>query len=138
MEIKNVIDSMGTSLQNMLLLNQTIEYLDIECDWRYMIVIYNDTYLSSLTTGLSHNTSLQELSILIPVSDTNNEQIRTFFNVISKKNHLTEQTIDFTPDQSLRYDNMKPALLLYEQVLPLVTNMLELHTTIRLLQILCS
>ena len=46
--------------------------------------------------------------------------------------------LDFTPDQSLRYDNMKPASLLYEQVLPLVTNMLELHTTIRLLQILCS
>ena len=43
--------------------------------------------------------------------------------------------LDFTPDQSLRYDNMKPALLLYEQVLPLVTNMLELYTTIRLLKI---
>ena len=55
-----------------------------------MMVISNGTYMSSLTTGLSHNTSLQELSILIPVSDTNNEQIKTFFNVISQKNFLTE------------------------------------------------
>ena len=57
--IKNidVIDSIGTSLQNMLILNQTIEYLEIEWDI-YMIVISNGTYLSSMTTGLSHNTSL--------------------------------------------------------------------------------
>ena len=33
---------------------------------------------------------------------------------------------------------MKPASLLYEQVLPLVTNMLVLHTTIKLLKIKCS
>ena len=137
-EIKNddVIDSMGTSLQNMLTLNQTIEYLDIECHRRYnMIVISNDTYLSSLTTGLSHNTSLQELSIFIPLSDTNNEQIRTLFNVISQKNHLTELKLDFTKDQSLTYDDMKYASLFCEQILPLVTNMLKFHTTIKLLQI---
>ena len=139
MFIKNigVIDSIGTSLKNMLLLNQTIEYLEIEWD-KYMIVISNGTYLSSLTIGLSHNTSLQELSILIPLSDTNNEQIRTLFNIISQKNHLMELKLDFKPDQSLRYDNMKRASFFYEQILPLVTNMLELHTTIRRLQIKCS
>ena len=121
----DIIDSMGTSLQNMLILNQTIKYLEIEA---YMNMIINSSkYLSFLTTGLSHNTSLQELSVLIPVSDTNNEQIRTFFNVISQKNHLTELKLNFRPDPTLN-DNMK-------QVLPLVTNMLKLHTTIRLLQI---
>ena len=132
-EIRNdsVIDSMGTSLQNMLILNQTIKYLEIEC----LIVISNGTYLSSLITGLSHNTSLQELSIFIPLSDTSNEQIRTFLNVISQKTHLTELKLHFTPDQSFSYHDMKWASLFYEQVLPLVTNMLELHTTIRLLQI---
>ena len=135
-EIKknDVINSMGTSLQNMLILNQTIEYLEIEWDM-YMIVVSNGTYLSSLITGLSHNTSLQELSIFIPVSDTNNEKIRTFFNVILQKNHHMELKLDFKPDQSLFNDDMKRATLFYEQVLPLVTNMLELHTTIRLLKI---
>ena len=102
-----------------------------------MTVISNGTYLSFLTTGLSHNTSLQELSILIPLPDTDNEQIRTFFNVISQKNHLK---VDFLLVQSQSYgaDHMKWVSFFYEQVLPLVTNMLELHTTIRLLQVKCS
>ena len=129
----DIIDSMGTSLQNMLTLNKTIEYLEIESDMYIHVSTISSTYLSLLTTGLSHNTSLQELSIFIPVSDTNNEQIRTFFNVISQKNHLTELKLDFK--LNFRYDNKKCTSLFYEQVLPLVTNMLELHTTIRLLEI---
>ena len=132
-ENNNIIDSMCTSLQNMLILNQTIEYLEIECNM-YVNTI-TSTYLSSLITGLSHNTSLQELSIFIPVSDTNNEQIRTLFNVISQKNYLTELKLDFKLGQSYIADHVKRASLFYEQVLPLVTNMLELHTTIKLLQI---
>ena len=81
-----------------------------------------------------HNTSLQELSIFIPLSATKNEQIRTFFNVVLQKNHFTELKLDFKLDQSYSdeadYDiiDMKQASLFYEQVLPLVTNMLELHT----------
>ena len=135
-KIKNehIIDSMGNSLQNMLTLNKTMEYLEIEWNYANASTIFS-TYLSSMTTGLSHNTSLQELSIFIPVSDTNNEQIRTFFNVVSQKSHLTELKLNFNPDQSFRYDSKKCASLFYEQVLPLVTNMLELHTTIRLLKI---
>ena len=119
-----ITDSMCTSLQNILILNKTIKHLEIECD--RLITVNPSTYLSFLITGLSHNTSLQELSIFIPLSDTNNEQIRTFFNVISQKNHLTELKLDFTVDQSQshRYDDI-----------PLVTNMLELHKTIRLLKI---
>ena len=133
--IKNndIIDSMGTSLQNMLTLNQTIKYLEIYLN--SFVDTISSTYMSFLTTGLSHNTSLQELSVFIPVSVTNNEQIRTFFNVISQKNHLTELKLDFRPDQIFCYDGMKRASLFYEQVLPLVTNMLKFHTTIRLLHI---
>ena len=143
MEIKNddIIDSMGTSLQNMLTLNQTIEYLEIECDVRMKYVaIISSVHLSFLITGLSHNTNLQQLSVFVPLSDTNNEQIRTFFNVISQKNYLTELKLDFKlPSYSgYRHDHMKYASLFYEQVLPLVTNMLESHTTIRLLKIECS
>ena len=130
-KIKPIIDSIGTSLQNMLKLNQTIEYLEIGT---FLVNSISSTYLSFLTTGLSHNTSLQELSVFIPVLVTNNEQIRTFFNVISQKNHFTELKLDFTRDPTLN-TMMKQKSLFYEQVLPLVTNMLKLHTTFRLLQI---
>ena len=132
-ENNDVIDSMGTSLQNMLTLNQTIEYLEIEAVTSMKAI--SSKYLSFLTTGLLHNTSLQELSVFIPISVTNNEQIRTFFNVISQKNHLTELKLNFRPDQIFCDIYMKEESFFYEQIIPLVTNMLELHTTIRLLQI---
>ena len=127
--------SMGTSLQDMLTQNQTLKYLEINGGR------YNDipsSFLSFLTTGLRHNTSLQHLNVFIPL----NEEIITFINVISQKNNLTELKVNFKPDQS--YSNcseeekkqiMTP--LFYEQGLPAVTNMLQSHTTIRLLRIEC-
>ena len=129
--------SMGTSLQDMLTQNQTLKYLEIN-DW-YIDIHIPSSFLSFLTTGLRHNTSLQQLSVSIPL----NEEIRTFINVISQKNNLTELNVNFKPDQS--YSNcswvekrqiMTP--LFYEQVLPAVTNMLQSHTTIRLLRIECE
>ena len=128
--------SMGTSLQDMLTQNQTLKYLEIN-DWCSDIPIPS-SFLSFLTTGLRHNTSLQQLRVSILL----NEEIRTFINVISQKNNLTELKVNFTLDQS--YSNcsreekvqiMTP--LFYEQVLPAVTNMLQSHTTIRLLRIEC-
>ena len=127
--------SMGTSLQDMLTQNQTLKYLQIINEWNIP-----SSFLSFLTTGLRHNTSLQQLSVSIPLPL--NEEIRTFINVISQKNNLTELKVNFKPDQS--YSNcsveekeqiMTP--LFYEQVLPAVTNMLQSHTTIRLLRIEC-
>ena len=124
--------SMGTSLQDMLTQNQTLKYLEIDND-------IPSSFLSFLTTDLRHNTSLQQLSVSIPL----NEEIRTFINVISQKKNLTELKVCFLPDQS--YSNsseeerekiMTP--LFYEQVLPAVTNMLQSHTTIRLLRIECG
>uniref|UniRef100_A0A1X7TPH1 NACHT domain-containing protein n=1 Tax=Amphimedon queenslandica TaxID=400682 RepID=A0A1X7TPH1_AMPQE len=123
--------SMGTSLQDMLTQNQTLKYLEIKYD-------IPSSFLSFLTTGLRHNTSLQQLSVPIPL----NEEIRTFINVISQKNNLTGLKVNFKPDQP--YSNcseeekeqiMTP--LFYEQGLPAVTNMLQSHTTIRLLRIEC-
>ena len=143
-EIKEekVYTCMGTSLQDILTQNQTLKYLEI---YSYKDSINADKYrpipssfLSFLTTGLEHNTSLQQLSVSIPL----NEEIRTFINFISQKNNLTELKVKFKPDQS--YSNccdeekeqiMTP--LFYEQVLPAVTNMLQSHTTIRLLRIEC-
>ena len=129
--------TVGKSVQNMLTQNQTLKYLEINDDW-YSVIPIPSSFLSFLTTGLRHNTSLQQLSVSIPL----NEEIRTFINVISQKNNLTELKVNFKPDQS--YSNcseeekeqiMTP--LFYEQVLPAVTNMLQSHTTIRLLRIEC-
>ena len=133
--------SMGTNLQDMLTQNQTLKYLKINIGNMnlYKYIHIPSSFLSFLTTGLRHNTSLQQLSVSIPL----NEEIRTFINVISPKNNLTELEVYFKTDQS--YSNcskeeekqiMTP--LFYEQVLPAVTNMLQSHTTIRLLRIECG
>ena len=137
-KIKNedIYSSIGNSLRDMLTLNKTIQCLEIGPPY------ISSTYLSYLTTGLSYNNSLQELNVHIPLSHTNNQQLQTYFNVISQKYNLTELKVYFTLDQS--YSNcsdeekeqiMTP--LYYEQGLPLVTNMLKLHTTIRLLHVEC-
>ena len=121
--------SMGTSLQDMLTQNQTLKYLKINNE-RYFTPIPS----SFLTTGLRDNTSLQQLSVSIPL----NEEIKTFINVISQKISLTELQVNFKIDQSYSKEEeqiMTP--LFYEQVLPAVTNMLQSHTTIRLLRIEC-
>ena len=128
--------AVGTSLQDMLTQNQTLKYLEINNEWHPI----PSSFLSFLTTGLIHNTSLQQLrvSITLPI----NKEIGTFINVISQKNNLTELQVYFTLDQS--YSNcsleekeqiMTP--LYYEQGLPAVTNMLQSHTTIRILGIYC-
>uniref|UniRef100_A0A1X7TND0 NACHT domain-containing protein n=1 Tax=Amphimedon queenslandica TaxID=400682 RepID=A0A1X7TND0_AMPQE len=124
-------NSMGTSLQGMLTQNQTLKYLEINND-----ILIPSSFLSFLTTGLRRNTSLHQLSVSIPL----NEEIRTFINVISQKNNITELKVNFKLDQL--YSNcsreekeqiMTP--FFYEQVLPAVTIMLQSHTTIRLLRI---
>ena len=149
-EIENadIYSSIGNSLRDMLTLNQIIKCLEIDKP-NYLIyysTIYysfiSSTYLSYLTTGLSYNNSLQELSVLIPLSHTNNQQLQTYFNVISQKYNLTELKVYFKLDQSYSNcsDNKKRQImtsLYYEQGLPLVTKMLNLHTTIRLVHVRC-
>uniref|UniRef100_A0A1X7T9A2 Uncharacterized protein n=1 Tax=Amphimedon queenslandica TaxID=400682 RepID=A0A1X7T9A2_AMPQE len=93
--------SMGTSLQDMLTQNQTLKYLEINNEWDINNI--PSSFLSFLTTGLRHNTSLQQLSVSIPLPL--NEEIRTFINVISQKNNLTELKVNFKLDQS--YSNCR-------------------------------
>lgn len=137
--------NIGPSLQDMLRLNQTIECLDIGINYS----ILSDTtlsfqYLSFLTVGLSQNTSLQELSVPIPLSYINHEHIGTFFNVISRKNKLTELKVDlkledWNDDELCTYNNENLLTrLLYAEGLTLITKMLESHTTITHLQIVCG
>uniref|UniRef100_A0A1X7SQV0 Uncharacterized protein n=1 Tax=Amphimedon queenslandica TaxID=400682 RepID=A0A1X7SQV0_AMPQE len=132
--------SMGTSLQDMLTQNQTLKYLEIN-NKLFGDILIPSSFLSFLTAGLRHNTSLQQLSVSISLPL--NEEIRTFINVISQKNNLTELKVNFKPDQSYSncgWEEKKQIMtpLFYEQVLPAVTSdMLQSHTTIRLLRIEC-
>ena len=142
---EDIYSSIGNSLRDMLILNKTIQCLEIHLPYHNLLnhdLHISSTYLSYLTTGLSYNNSLQELSVLIPLSHTNNQQLQTYFNVISQKYILTELKVYFTLDQS--YSNCSDEVveqimtsLYYEQILLLVTNMLKLHTTIRLLHVQC-
>ena len=130
--------AVGTSLQDMLTQNQTLKYLQINNEWPPTPI--PSSFLSFLTTGLIHNTSLQQLRVLITLAI--NEEIRTFINVISQKNNLTELRVAFILDQSYSncsYEEKKQIMtsLYYEQLLPAVTNMLQSHTTIRILGIHC-
>ena len=126
--------AVGTSLQDMLTQNQTLKYLQIDG-------LIPSSFLSFLTTGLIHNTSLQQLRVPIPLPI--NEEIRTFINVISQKNNLTELQVYFTLDHqsysNCSYEEKEQIRtpLYYEQGLPAVTNMLQSHTTIRIVGIHC-
>ena len=134
--------AVGNSLQDMLTQNQTLKYLEIS-DNEWPPIPIPSSFLSFLTTGLIQNTSLQQLrvpDIPLPI----NEEIRTFINVISQKNNLTELEVSFTLDYQ-SYSNCSReekeqimTSLYYEQGLPAVTNMLQSHTTIRILEIHCS
>ena len=136
--VYTISSAVGTSLQNMLTQNQTLKYLQINNE-QYPIPIPS-SILSFLTTGLIHNTSLQQLRV--PITLPINEEIRTFINVISQKNNLTELQMSFTLDQSYSnysWEEKKQIMTLYyEQLLPAVTNMLQSHTTIRILGIHCE
>ena len=139
MEERVYTSKLGTSLQDMLTQNQTLKYLDIN-SYKSNSYIPSSCF-SFLTTGLRHNTSLQQLSVSIPL----NEEMRTFIDVISQKNNLTELKIKFILILNESYNScswkekeqiMTP--LFYEQVLPAVTNMLQSHTIIRKLRIVCK
>ena len=137
---KDILDSIGPLLQNILKLNQAIECLEIRphTTCKYLTSTFPNIYLPSLVNGLSCNSSLQGLSILFPLSDTENEHITTFFKVISNKNKLTELKLYFTVEKSL--ESTKNAYkiitqLFYEQGLHLITNLLDKHKTMRLLHI---
>ena len=140
----SIFERIGPSLQKMLTLNQAIDCLEIDLIGFDTTPNYT-SYLSFLTTGLSHNASLKELSIPIPFSSTNYEQLAALFNVISHKNMLTELKFDFVLAQS--YDSFIPSdclkreqtatRILQEQGLPLITKLLESHAAIRLLHLQC-
>uniref|UniRef100_A0A1X7T6T3 Uncharacterized protein n=1 Tax=Amphimedon queenslandica TaxID=400682 RepID=A0A1X7T6T3_AMPQE len=112
-------NSVGKSLQEMLTKNQSLKLFEITD-------LLTSSFLSSLTKGISHNTSLQQLHVSIQFID-----IAEFFDVISQKNNLTEFELDV-------FLTERHYTLLYDKVLPAITNMLQSHTAIRLLRIHCG
>uniref|UniRef100_A0A1X7T4B9 F-box domain-containing protein n=1 Tax=Amphimedon queenslandica TaxID=400682 RepID=A0A1X7T4B9_AMPQE len=125
--------SMGTSLQHMLIQNQSLKYLTISMCRKTVF----SPFLSFLTTGLESNTSLQHLSVPLSL----NQDVKSFINCISQKNNLTEIEMYFIlyrSNSNSKEKRQELAPLFYEQVLPAVTNMLQSHTTIRLLRIDCE
>ena len=116
---EDILGSVGPSLQKMLTLNKTLEYLAIEP----VMYDFPSSYFSSLITGLSCNTGLRGLNVPIQLTETNCDQITRFFDVISQKNNLTQLKGVYN------CNNEKKRQLFYEQVLSLITKMLESHTT---------
>ena len=139
---KDILGSIDPSLQDLLKSNQTIEYLEFKSVVHDLLTSpISIIYLSSLTDGLSYNSSLQGLSVLFPLSETDNEQITAFFNVISNKKNLTELKLYFTVEESLEEESIEDTdkimtRLFYEQGLRLITSLLDIHKTMRLLHIM--
>ena len=138
--LHEVMDLSIGSLQDMLQHNKTIQY--------FHIVPYHSSYeqfsfgssdyLSYLTNGLSHNTSLQELMVPIPLS-SDIKYVKHFFDVISQKT-VTELGIRFVLDQTYKeWDRSRQeremGTLLCNYGIPIVTEMLNSHNTMRLLEL---
>ena len=128
---------LSIGLQGMLQHNKTIQYFHIvPYHSSYEQLSFGSSnYLSYLTNGLSHNTSLQELMVHIPLS-SDIKYVTHFFDVISQKT-VTELHIRFVLDQTYKewdWGRQKREMetLLYNYGLPLVTEMLNSHNTMRL------
>ena len=151
MTTKKDFQRIGPSLQDMLTVNKTLKYFEI-------ISHYPNMFMPFLTTGLFHNTNLQGLSLVIPLSDTNYRGTMDFFNVIAHKDELMELKVNFILDEQyeplldiektcqlfcvtkgVRDINEETkqilTILFHEQGLRLITKVLEFHTHLRFLHI---
>ena len=152
MTTKKDFTKIGPSLQRMLKENKTLQYFEIICH-------YPNTYMPYLTTGLPHNTSIQGLSLAVPLSATNYRGTMEFFSAFAHKNDLTELKVNFILDE--KYDPLLDiektqklfcvtkgvrdteneetkqimTMLFHEQGLRFITKILKFHTHLRLLQV---
>ena len=100
-----------TCLKDFLTVNQTIECLEV-------LEYYYNSLLSA--SDVQYNTSLCSVTITLSTS----EEITSALNVLSQKKNITEM-----------YFELKTETLFDEPFLPAVTNMLQSHTTIKILKI---
>ena len=173
--LKIVLDEvmdLSIGLQDMLQHNKTIQYFHIVPYYSIsneQFSFGSSDYLSYLTNGLSHNTSLQELMVPIPLS-SDIKYVKHFFDVISQKT-VTKLGITFVLDQTYKEcykedvanslkptkelissvikrlelkskkfrdsirQNIQMGTLLYNYGIPLVTETLNSHNTMRLLKL---
>ena len=132
---------LSIGLQDMLQHNKTIQNFHIvpsDSSSNQQFSFGTPDYLSYLTNGLSHNTSLQELMVLIPLS-SDIKYVKHFFDVISQKT-VTELRNTFVLDQTYKewdrsIQEREMGTLILNYVLPLVTEMLNSHNTMRLFEL---
>ena len=133
---ENICNSrMGTSLQDMLSENQTLQCLEIEG-------YFHNSFLLFLSNGIKHNSSLRQV-ILKHIRLPLNEEILKFFSVVAAKNNLTELEVYFKLDNEYTYCNYQEkecfmTQMFYEQGLPAVTNLLQSSSAIKTMRIVCD
>ena len=103
-----------TCVQDFLTVNQTIECLEVLNPYYHSLLMASD---------VQYNTSLRSVNITLYTS----EEITFALNVLSQKKNITEM-----------YFELQTETLLDEPFLPAVTNMLQSHTTIKILKISAS
>ena len=123
--------NVGTSLQGMLKMNQTLKYLEIN-DTKISIP---GLFLPFLTADHIHNTSLQQLSLFIALSDE--IETENFLKFICLKHNIRELKMTFTLKSLCCGKGQTLTAMFYEKVLPAVTKLLQSHTTIRILKLQC-
>ena len=122
-------NSAGDALKNMLIKNQTLKYFEIDIEDPISISFF-------IKNGLMFNNTLQELwiPILLPIND---DTQNLFDHVICQKHNITDLKLFFKTSHSSTTNSTEEmmAVSFYDQGLPLLTNMLQSHPTIRLLMI---
>ena len=136
--VKEKTSEVGNSLCDMLTKNVTLQYFKINGS-------ISCSFLSFLSDGITHNTTLQHLSVgYIELSIS--KQIKNLFTIISRKDNLRELQLQFELNTSSNRwsqaakeeKKTKMTKLFFEHLLPDVTNMLQLHKSIKLMDIHCS
>ena len=110
-----------TSLEVMFKQNQTLQSFELASEaspYNHVPV----SVLSSLITGINNSTSIENLSVPIPLSTANSQLVERLFEIISQKEALTQCHIDLRPDksyQSYSDDEKKQKMIaLYEELKP--------------------
>ena len=138
LSLKEETSKVGPSLCNMLSQNLTLQCFEIDT------LLGSISFLSFLSDGIRDNIALQHLSVGY-IQLCINKHINNFFTVISQKHNLRELQLKFKLGLSSNQwspvtdeeRKTKMTALFHEQLLPDVTNMLQLHKTVKLMDIHC-
>ena len=109
------------SLEVMFKQNQTLQSFELASEgspYNHVPV----SVLSSLITGINNSTSIENLSVPIPLSTANSQLVKRLFEIISQKEALTQCHIDLRPDESYQSysdnDKKQKMIALYKELKP--------------------